>query len=51
MFWNEAVPNTVKLLLTIKLLSIVTSLGKPIVNVVPAAEVSISLDVPTIDKN
>ena len=48
--WNEAVPNTVKFLDTIKSWPIVTSLGKPIVKVVPPAEVSISLFVPTIDK-
>jgi hypothetical protein len=48
-FWNEAVPNTVKLLLTVKFWPIVTSLGKPIVIVWPEALVSISLLVPTID--
>jgi len=46
--WKEAVPNTVKFLDTTKSRPIVTSLGKPIVIVVPAAEVSISFAVPPI---
>ena len=49
-FWKEAVPNTVKLRLTVKSWPITTSLGKPIVIVWPAADVSISLEVPAIVK-
>ena len=43
-------PLTVKLLVTVKLLPIVTSLGRPIVNVWSAADVSISFAVPEILK-
>ena len=47
-FWKLAVPNTVRLLVTTKLLPIVTLFGNPIVRVWPAAEVSISFAVPVI---
>jgi len=43
-------PVTVKFLLTLKSCPIVTSLGKPIVNVSPDCDVSISFDVPWIVK-
>jgi hypothetical protein len=49
-FWNEAVPCTVKFLETIKSCWIVTSLGKLIVTLFPEATAVISLAVPKIPK-